>query len=184
MGPRECGLQYLWQVGLPVAVLGLKNTGSIAVAHRLSCSAACGVFLDQGWNLYVLQWQVGSLPWSYQGSTPVVLLISVRSGLKSIFHFLCCYFMLSFLCVISVLSLLLFLIKTQLLTFKIFSSFVHFLFHWFCFYLKKFFLLQKEFVTFWNLVYLGFRVLSPLWCACKKLWFGSTPGLVMLWWEQ
>ena len=26
------------------------HTGSVVVAHRLSCSAACGIFSDQGWN--------------------------------------------------------------------------------------------------------------------------------------
>ena len=28
----------------------LKSTGSVTVAHRLSCPAACGIFLDQGSN--------------------------------------------------------------------------------------------------------------------------------------
>ena len=33
-----------------LAAPGLGNTGLIAVAHGLSCSAVCGVFLDQGSN--------------------------------------------------------------------------------------------------------------------------------------
>ena len=43
---------------------------SRALEHRLtSCGAeACGIFLDQGLNLYLLRWQVGSLPLSHQGS--------------------------------------------------------------------------------------------------------------------
>ena len=28
----------------------LYSTGSVVGAHRLSCSAACGIFPDQGWN--------------------------------------------------------------------------------------------------------------------------------------
>ena len=28
--------------------------------HRLSCSAVCGIFLDQGWNPCPLHWQVDS----------------------------------------------------------------------------------------------------------------------------
>ena len=30
------------------------------VAHRLSCPATCGIFLDQGSNLCLLHWQVDS----------------------------------------------------------------------------------------------------------------------------
>ena len=33
---------------------------SVVVAHRLSCPVACGIFLDQGWNLYPLHWQAYS----------------------------------------------------------------------------------------------------------------------------
>ena len=32
------------------------------VAHRLGCSAACVIFLDQGSNLCVLHWEADSLP--------------------------------------------------------------------------------------------------------------------------
>ena len=37
--------------------------------HRLSCSMACGIFLDQGLNLCLLQWQMHSLPLSHQESS-------------------------------------------------------------------------------------------------------------------
>ena len=37
-------------------------------AHRLSCSTACGTFLDQGLNPCLLHWQVDSLPLSHHGS--------------------------------------------------------------------------------------------------------------------
>ena len=46
----------------------LQSTGSIAVARGLSCSAACGIFPDQGLNLCLLLCQVDSLPLSHQGS--------------------------------------------------------------------------------------------------------------------
>ena len=39
----------------------LWSTGSIVVAHELSCSAACGVFPDHGSNLCLLQCQKDSL---------------------------------------------------------------------------------------------------------------------------
>ena len=34
--------------------------GSVVVVHGLSCSAACGIFLDQGMNLCPLHWQADS----------------------------------------------------------------------------------------------------------------------------
>ena len=38
----------------------LGAQASVVVAHRLSCSIACGIFLEQGLNLCPLHWQVGS----------------------------------------------------------------------------------------------------------------------------
>ena len=38
----------------------LQYVGSVAVARRLSCSVACGIFLDQGSNLCPLHWQADS----------------------------------------------------------------------------------------------------------------------------
>ena len=54
----------------------LPSTGSIVVAHGLSFSSACGTFLDQGSNLCLLQWRVGSLPPSHQESPQLCLLLS------------------------------------------------------------------------------------------------------------
>ena len=39
---------------------GSRRAGSVVVAHGLSCSAACGVFPDQGLNPRPLHWQVDS----------------------------------------------------------------------------------------------------------------------------
>ena len=44
----------------------LQSKGAIVVSHGLSCSATCGIFLDQGLSLCFLQ--VDSLPLSHQGS--------------------------------------------------------------------------------------------------------------------
>ena len=41
------------------------HAGSLVVAHRPSCSAAGGIFLDQGLNLCLLNWQADSLPLSW-----------------------------------------------------------------------------------------------------------------------
>ena len=42
------GPQFLWK----------GHAGSVAVAHRLSCSKVYGIFPDQGSNLHSLHWQV------------------------------------------------------------------------------------------------------------------------------
>ena len=48
--------------GLGSRSLGLHSSGSAVVAHRLSCSTACGIFPDQGSNPSPLPWQVDSHP--------------------------------------------------------------------------------------------------------------------------
>ena len=60
------GAQRLGHVGSEVAAPRLQSTGSVVVAHELSCSTACGLFPDQGQN--PLHWQEDSLPLSHQGS--------------------------------------------------------------------------------------------------------------------
>ena len=47
---------------------GSRHAGSAAVAHRPSCSAACGIFPDQGSNLCPLHRQADSQPLRHQGS--------------------------------------------------------------------------------------------------------------------
>ena len=47
---------------------GSRRAGSVAVAHRPSCSVACGIFPDQGSNLCPLHWQADSQPLRHQGS--------------------------------------------------------------------------------------------------------------------
>ena len=39
---------------------GLGTQASVVVAHGLSCSAACGIFPDQGSNPCTLHWQADS----------------------------------------------------------------------------------------------------------------------------
>ena len=47
---------------------GSRRAGSVVVAHGLSCSAACGIFPDQGLNPCPLHWQADSQPLRHQGS--------------------------------------------------------------------------------------------------------------------
>ena len=47
---------------------GSRRAGSVVVAHGPSCSAACGIFPDQGANPCPLHWQADSQPLRHQGS--------------------------------------------------------------------------------------------------------------------
>ena len=47
---------------------GSWRAGSVIMAHGPSCSAACGIFPDQGSNPCPLHWQTDSQPLRHQGS--------------------------------------------------------------------------------------------------------------------
>ena len=51
---------------------GSRHSGSVVVAHGPSCSAACGIFPDQGSNPCPLHWQANSQPLRHQGSPGLV----------------------------------------------------------------------------------------------------------------
>ena len=63
-----CRAWALVHAGSAVAAPGLQSTGSLVVAHRLSCSIECEIFPTQGLNPCLLHWQVDSLPLSHQES--------------------------------------------------------------------------------------------------------------------
>ena len=54
---------------------GPRLLGSLVAVHGLSCSAACGIFLDEGSNLCPLQ--VGSYSLFHQGSPAVFLIFYI-----------------------------------------------------------------------------------------------------------
>ena len=62
-----CRAQALGAQAPVVAAHGLQSVGSVA-AHGLSCSAPCGIFLDQGLNLCPLHWRADSYPLRHQGN--------------------------------------------------------------------------------------------------------------------
>ena len=62
-GLQAHGLQQLWLVG------------SVVVVHGLSCSAACGIFPDQGSNPCPLHRQADSQPLHHQGSPFLFILM-------------------------------------------------------------------------------------------------------------
>ena len=55
---RCAGLSLSWP--LPLRSTSSRRASSVVVAHRLSCSAACGIFPDQGLNPCPLHWQADS----------------------------------------------------------------------------------------------------------------------------
>ena len=57
---------------------GSRRAGSVVVAHGPSCSAACGIFPDQGSNLCPLHWQADSQPRRHQGSPPNSFILAPR----------------------------------------------------------------------------------------------------------
>ena len=63
---RCTGLSVLRPLLLQSA--GSRRAGSVVVAHGPSCSAACGIFPDQGSNPCPLHWQAESQPLRHQGS--------------------------------------------------------------------------------------------------------------------
>ena len=55
---------------------GSRRAGSVIVAHGPSCSAACGIFPDQGSNPCPLHWQADSQPLRHQGRPQFKFLIA------------------------------------------------------------------------------------------------------------
>ena len=56
---------------------GSRRAGSVIVAHGPSCSAACGIFPDQGSNPCPLRWQADSQPLHHHGNPFGRFLITV-----------------------------------------------------------------------------------------------------------
>ena len=78
----ERGLLFIAVHGLLMAVASLvaefrfwSGKPSVVVVHRHSCSAACGIYLDQGSNTCPLHWQVNSHPLYHQESPRSFLLV-------------------------------------------------------------------------------------------------------------
>ena len=72
---------------------GSRRAGSVAVAHGLSYSAACGIFPDQGSNPCPLHWQADSQPLRHQGS-PLMLHFYhfLFPNITRFFLFVCLFF--------------------------------------------------------------------------------------------
>ena len=70
---RCAGLSLSWP--LLLRSTGSSRAGSVVVAHGPSCSAACGIFPDQGSNPCSLHWQADSQPLHHQGSPTLSLIL-------------------------------------------------------------------------------------------------------------
>ena len=70
---RCAGLSPSWP--LLLRSTGFRCAGSVVLAHGPSCSAACGIFPDQGSNPCPLHWQADSQPLRHQGSPEGIILI-------------------------------------------------------------------------------------------------------------
>ena len=75
---RCVGLSLSWLVLLRST--GSRCAGSVIVAHRASCSAACGIFPDQGSNPCPLHWEADSQPLRHQGSPPQIFHMILFKG--------------------------------------------------------------------------------------------------------
>ena len=75
---RYVGLSVLWP--LPLWSTGSGRAGSVAMAHRPSLSAACGIFPDRGTNPCPMHRQADSQPLHHQGSPKAILRKKNRAG--------------------------------------------------------------------------------------------------------
>ena len=69
---------WLWLPWVSVAehrlsLVAVSSGSSLAVVMRLSCSPACGIFLDQGSNPCPLRWQVASEPLDHQEGPSLII---------------------------------------------------------------------------------------------------------------
>ena len=69
---------------------GSRRSGSVVVAHGPSCSAACGIFPDQGSNPCPLHWQADSQPLRHHGSPVLVMFLKLVSKSNNV-HFIILY---------------------------------------------------------------------------------------------
>ena len=82
---------------------GSRRAGSVGVAHGSSCSAACGIFPDQGSNPCPLHWQADSQPLRHQGSPHLIFLkynclsgsLFWNSGMEALLHWFAIFHSLS-----------------------------------------------------------------------------------------
>ena len=85
--------RFLIVVASFVAEHGLKDVrASVVLTPRLSCSAACGIFPNQGSNLCPLHWQADSEPLEPRGKSLKSLFLCET------FQFFFFFFFLAVLC--------------------------------------------------------------------------------------
>ena len=76
------GLSLSWP--LLLRSTGSRRAGSVVVAHGPSCSAARGIFPDQGSNPCPLHWQADSQPPCHQGSPDINFMHHLESSYRDL----------------------------------------------------------------------------------------------------
>ena len=69
---------------------GSRHAGSVIVAHGSSCSAACGIFPNQGLNPCPLHWEADSRPLHHHGSPTInfcIMVLYLEILLNSLFNY-------------------------------------------------------------------------------------------------
>ena len=84
-----------------------EHMRSVVVAHRLSCSTACGIFQAQGWNLCLLHWQVDFVPLRHQ-RRPSDFLFNITSSVVCAFVYVCNFLCFLFFGIWTIFSFFLF----------------------------------------------------------------------------
>ena len=69
----HCGARALGTQASVVVGSGLQSAGSVVVVQGFSCSAACGIFLDQGSNPCLQHWQWILYHWAARETQQVFL---------------------------------------------------------------------------------------------------------------
>ena len=81
---RRAGLSLLQPLSLRST--GSRRAGSVIMAHGPSCSAACGIFPDQGSNPCPLHRQADSQPLRHQGS-PIYFFMNCEKYNSVVLHY-------------------------------------------------------------------------------------------------
>ena len=83
-----CGAQALEQASFSSCCMWahrLQNIGSVVMAQRPSCPAACGILPDQGSNCHPLHCRADSQSLAHQGCPLIIILnFYLKSGLNGI----------------------------------------------------------------------------------------------------
>ena len=85
------GLQQLWCMGSAVVARRLQSTGSVVLVPGLCSFTACGVFPDQGSNMFLLHWQAVLYHWATSEALKLLLALLSKGILCAHQPKKCCF---------------------------------------------------------------------------------------------